>query len=228
MRAFPLAILLTWNVGRLYLGGGVESRLSEDHLEHVAKVVRDSGADLACLQETTGPDQVERLLKLLPGWSGKAWEDRFDRRAALLVKGEARWGRIESAVGRWWPTAEWAGLRAACVHLSPFDGDARLAQVDQLKAWSAERADRSIVLGDFNFAPTSLAYTNMTQRFTDATSNVAWTTVTRNKLDYVFLFPATGWDAKAQGVIGKRKPMMDHMPVVVTLDPAVDAPGRMR
>src|SRR5262245_18901626 len=83
----PLRVL-TWNVGKIYLGRQVDSRAADQDLRRIADVIRQENPQLVALQELRDESQLERLLRELgPGWTGHTSNHEVnDRRAAVIVR----------------------------------------------------------------------------------------------------------------------------------------------
>src|SRR5262245_41487423 len=62
----PLRVL-TWNVGKIYLGNHGDSRPADADLARIADVIREVSPDLVALQELRDGAQLERLLGHLQG-----------------------------------------------------------------------------------------------------------------------------------------------------------------
>src|SRR5262249_50964754 len=79
--------VLTWNVGKIYLGPDHDSRPTDADLAHVAGVIRELAPDVIALQELRDRPQLERLLAMLSGqYAGYVPDNEVnDRRVALLV-----------------------------------------------------------------------------------------------------------------------------------------------
>src|SRR5215510_552364 len=85
----PLRVL-TWNVGKIYLGKQVDSRAADQDLARIADVIRGSHARVVALQELRDAAQLNRLLRELgPGWVGHMSDREInDRRVAVIVRDE--------------------------------------------------------------------------------------------------------------------------------------------
>ncbi len=215
--------VLTWNVGRIYLGEDVESRLDERQLDHVAAVIREAGPEVACLQEVVDRAQAGRLAERLGGeYRFALYEDNYDRRAAMFVRGEARWTSLTVEGGPQFPAASFqdGAVSALCVHLSSFDQDRRRKQVGQVLEWAGRAPGTVLVAGDFNLLPQSLDYTRLAALLRDATESIRSSTLYGLKFDYVFYRGPDPWTAAATRLDGARKPPMDHDPIVAELSPA--------
>ncbi|MSP63686.1 MAG: hypothetical protein EXR72_25740, partial [Myxococcales bacterium] len=165
--ASPTLRLLSWNLGRVHLGGrvnrwlGLDSRASDRSLGHVARVILRADAEVVAVQELSSEAQLERLRALL----GRDWQAAAparpdcDRRVGLLARrGLApEFFPVASATGR---TAQAATLRigrerrfaVASLHLDAFDDAARARQAQELLSFAAASGEAAPVLaGDFNF-----------------------------------------------------------------------------
>lgn len=209
--------LLTWNIGQAYIGDLYDSRVSDKHLGHVANFVKTEAPDAFCAQEFVNQEQMKKLKALLPGYElYPAEEDPVitDRSSALFLKEEAKLTIIEMEGGKF-PAAVIRDGKAtiACVHLSGFNQERRRKQVQSVVDWGGKAAGVVFVMGDMNFSPTSLDYTNMTAAFTDASSGVGSTHAVGHQLDYIFARTKEKLSSKAKAVAGHRVGLMDHTPV---------------
>jgi endonuclease/exonuclease/phosphatase family metal-dependent hydrolase len=223
--------VLTWNIGRVYLGASIESRAAEEDLEHVASVIKEQGAQLVALQEIAHWKQVDQLLLLLgPEWSGRASDDNYDRHAAVLTRLAASFMPLETQDGR---TAQGAKLTIrgqrlvfASVHLDAFDAEKRLAQAqDMLVAIGAQDPGAMVMAGDFNsdaefFTADSqdqALYKLLTQEhvLVDAGVDQGPTALLGRRLDSVFYRGALFDWSDAEVIKGERRNRMDHDPLLV-------------
>jgi len=222
--------IMTWNIGQIYLQW--DSRAADNDLRHVARVIRDARPHLVALQELRDPQQLGRLVAALgPGWRGKIPEDRWDRRAALLVRLPAEFQGLPTSTGR---TAQGAvvtlpsgiEVAVASLHLDAFDSRRRLVQAQEIVSGLSRLQDRHMILaGDFNFDPAVAAhgstdqelYRFLTGELADAGRHSGSTSLISRRLDYVFFRSPAVKDVRALVLHDKRIRVMDHDPVVVEL-----------
>lgn len=160
--------VLTWNVGRLYLGrfGRGDSRLADEDLGRVAAAL-EASADVAALQELRlEGTQLDSLLEHLgPGWRGAVpatGNGHSDRRVAVLARArlDPRFAIVPIRTGR---AAAAALLPAApalpplaqarpaiavlAFHVDAFSAPLRSTQLDELSAWAVSRPEPIVLLG---------------------------------------------------------------------------------
>jgi endonuclease/exonuclease/phosphatase family metal-dependent hydrolase len=232
----PLRVL-SWNVGRIYLGRGNDSRADDADLARIAAVVREVDPDLVGLQELRERGQVDRLLALLRGdYIGyTADEEINDRRVAMLVRQRPgiEFSQIVTSSGRAAVVARLYGkprsLTFVAVHLDAFDPAVRRSQAEEIVDWAARSTDRDlIVAGDFNFDADFLLasepahpdvgiYRLLTAHFEDVAGGGKATTIVDRRLDYMF---ARGRLRRRSVRVleGKASRLMDHAPLVVEFE----------
>jgi endonuclease/exonuclease/phosphatase family metal-dependent hydrolase len=228
--------LMTWNIGKLYIRG--DSRAADNDLHYVAAVIRSVNPHVVALQEIRDPAQLNRLVAALgPGWRGRVPEDRWDRRAALVVRVHAHFHNLTTSVGR---TAQGAvielpdspPLSIASVHLDAFDAKRRQTQAEELVAGLQRLGqEEKILAGDFNFDPALAAqgsvdqdtYHFLTRALVDAAKSAGATTFVHWRLDYVFYHSERVKKVTSRVLRDRRINIMDHDPLVVELgySPAV-------
>lgn len=171
--AAPLRVL-TWNVGKIYLGGQHDSRAADADLARIANVIREVSPDLVALQELRDRAQLDRLMaELGDDYVGHVPEEEVhDRRAAALARvhrrgvragveaptadGEPQFSQIVTSTGRAAAVARVTigahRVTFVSVHLDAFDSQLRRIQAEEIVDWSRRAEDRDIILaGDFNF-----------------------------------------------------------------------------
>lgn len=235
--------LLTWNLGRLYLGTrlnrwlGLDTRAADGALGHVARVVAQSGVEAVAVQELRGAEQLERLRLHLEACTREAWDaaaperDRGDRRVGLLARRalapafaavKMRIGRAAQAAVLGADGARWT---VAAVHLDAFDDRARAAQVGELLEWARAEARPSLVLaGDLNLDPAHPAagaldgttWRAVTATLRDLGVGAGTTAFGGRRLDYVLAHP--GIAARVEVLRGRRVPLGDHDPLLAALE----------
>jgi endonuclease/exonuclease/phosphatase family metal-dependent hydrolase len=223
--------VLTWNIGRIYMVG--ESRAADRLLPHVAEVILRSDAQLVALQELRDCAQLGRLLELLlrdapPGacrWRGRLTEDAYDRRPALLFRGPCdffdlptRSGRI--AQGAFLPSWQ---LAVASLHIDAFSARRRRGQLEDItRALLSRRAASTMLVGDFNADPADPASAELVAQldasgYLDLAPSAGKTTLYGLRLDQVWLSEGALSGADSQVLVGCRRRMMDHDPLLVTV-----------
>jgi endonuclease/exonuclease/phosphatase family metal-dependent hydrolase len=222
--------VMTWNIGKLYIRG--DSRAADSDLRYIAAVIRSQNPHVVALQEIRDEAQLAQLVAALgPGWRGRVPEDRWDRRAALVVRLHAHFHPIATSTGRTVQAAvielpEGAAFAVVSVHLDAFDAKRRLVQAEEIVA-GAQRlaADDVLIAGDFNIDPSVAArgsidqdlYRFMTRHFVDSGFHAGATTFVHWRLDYVFYRSPRVKKASARVLRDRRINIMDHDPLVVEL-----------
>lgn len=222
--------IITWNIGLLPLRQ--DSSASDDELNYVATVIRSARPHVVALQELKNPTQLQRLITLLgPGWRGNMPIDRYDRRAAILVRLHAHFFNLPTSTGR---VAQGAVIRLpwddevvlGSVHLDAYDPRRRLLQAEEIMAGIQRIKKTNIILaGDFNFDASVAAqnstdqdlYRFLTRELVDATKGTGATTLISRRLDYIFYRSSRVKETTARVLRDKRRGIMDHDPVVIEL-----------
>jgi endonuclease/exonuclease/phosphatase family metal-dependent hydrolase len=232
----PLRVL-TWNVGKIYLGKQVDSRAADQDLWRIAEVIRQTQPRLIALQELRDGDQLQRLITQLgPGWVGHISEREInDRRAAVIVRAEEgiSFSQVVTSTGRSIAIARLpCGARQlsfASVHLDAFSPVLRRTQAEEILDWASRTGDRDIILaGDFNFDADFLTshepentdlgvYHLLTAHFEDAGHGGGGTTIYDRRLDYQF-FRGRLRPRSVHVVSDKTANLMDHLPVLVDFE----------
>jgi endonuclease/exonuclease/phosphatase family metal-dependent hydrolase len=232
----PLRVL-TWNVGKIYLGKQVDSRAADQDLWRIAEVIQQTQPRLVALQELRDGAQLDRLLAHLgDGWVGHMSEHEInDRRAAVIVREEpgVTFSQVVTSTGRSIAIARLpCGARQlsfASVHLDAFSPVLRRTQAEEILDWASRSADRDIILaGDFNFDADFLTshepenadlgvYHLLIAHFEDAGHGGGTTTIYDRRLDYQF-FRGRLRPRSVRIVSDKAANLMDHLPVLVDFE----------
>jgi endonuclease/exonuclease/phosphatase family metal-dependent hydrolase len=232
----PLRVL-TWNVGKIYLGHHNESRPDDDDLVRIAAVIREVKPDLVALQELRDRRQLERLVGLLgEPWAGHVSDEEVnDRRAAVLLRKHPGYAfsQLVTSTGRAVAIARVEigarPLTFISVHLDAFDARQRCAQAEEIVDWAGRAGDRDMILaGDFNFDADFLAsheplhsdlaaYHTITAHFEDTWRGGRGTTIVDRRLDYVFSRGRLR-HGNVRVLDDKAGGLMDHVPVVADFD----------
>jgi endonuclease/exonuclease/phosphatase family metal-dependent hydrolase len=235
--ARPLRVL-TWNVGKIYLGDKHDSRAADHDLARIAAVVREVDPDVVALQELRDRGQLDRLLALLDGKYAGHVPDReiHDRLVAALVRqrAQASFSDLVTSTGRAVVVARLLladnrPVNFVALHLDAFDPQLRCTQAEEILDWASRTSEPEIILaGDFNFDadflalsepehPDARVYRLLTARFHDAAAGGAATTIVDRRLDY--LFTRGGLRVRNVRVLdGRTGHLMDHAPVVGEFD----------
>jgi endonuclease/exonuclease/phosphatase family metal-dependent hydrolase len=226
--------VLSYNI---HVGRGMDGRLD---LERIARVIRESRADVAALQEvdvntrrTGNVDQAAELARLtgMHVYYGKAMDyDGGAYGVAILSRFELTETRTHPLgfEGRSEPrvAAEArfrlgdAGPRVAffCTHLEHQSEPLRLRQVAALQQATADPgADMVILAGDINAQPGSEPMRVLLERWTDATARPGDPTfpapAPRIRIDYVLFLPSKHFRLIESQVLDEPV-ASDHRPVL--------------
>ena len=240
--------LVSWNVGRYYLGARVhrllrlDSRASSRALRHVARVIRDASAEVVALQELVDGAQAAELASLLGAdWCADVAVGGCDRHAALVVRRALapEFSAVDTAGGRRMATAlvtrGRARWRVASLHFDAFDDDARAAQAHAFLAWARAQGEEALVAaGDLNLDPLhpsarardAATYRALTAELVDLGAGAGATALAGRRVDYVLgRFGVVGRVAVWRG---RRVRLGDHDPVVAEVRLAEAALGHLR
>lgn len=228
--------VLTYN---LHHAEGVDGRVD---LERIAKVIRDSRADLVALQEidvnterTGRVDQAAEYLRLtgLHGQFGKAIDFQGGAYGQMIL---SRWPLTDFTVHRLPNPAKREQRIAVSARIAPpglpefrfigthldatgDDGD-RWLQAGRLQDLFANDLVPSIMAGDFNARPESRVMTRMLSLWADASVANPMPTIPAEKpdarIDFVLVKPPGAWRVKHSEVLPEAV-ASDHRPVLVEL-----------
>ena len=222
--------IVTWNVGT-----GLENPgLPEEHLQHVADVLKEIDADLVFLQEVLSKDLGNRLVERL----GEEWSSEgFAGALSLAQRGRLRSFHIEDgfrlrSIGIRYRSEEGERIAAVGIHAPAFSAEKRnLAIGKATEALLERRESKKILAGDLNLEvaqgkrgdllsnndPLDVeTYNFVAERLRDLGLNGGPTAEPDRRLDYIFC--SEEWNVIAAGVLkGRRAPGMDHDPFVADL-----------
>jgi endonuclease/exonuclease/phosphatase family metal-dependent hydrolase len=232
----PLRVM-TYN---LHHGEGVDGKVD---LERIARVIRESKADLVALQEvdvktqrTGRVDQAAEYIRLtgLFGQFGKAIDFQGGAYGGMLL---SRWPMEDFTVdllpnpaNREQRIAISARVRVprlgefrfVGVHLDASRGDDdRWLQVARLQELFGGSKDPVLLAGDFNDRPGSRVMQRMLADLEDASAGNPLPTIPAEKpegrIDYVLLRPRGWWHQGRQSQVLEEPVASDHRPVLVEL-----------
>lgn len=223
----------------LHHGEGVDGRLD---LERIARVIRDSRADLVALQEidvntqrTGRVDQAAEYVRLtgLHGQFGKAIDFQGGAYGQMLL---SRWPLEDFAVHLLPNPSQREQRIAVSARISPpdlpsfrfigthldhvsDDGD-RWLQAGRLQDLFANDLLPAIMAGDFNARPESRVMTRMLSLWADASAGNPMPTIPAEKpdarIDFVLVRPPGAWRVKHSEVLAEAV-ASDHRPLLVEL-----------
>lgn len=227
--------VLSYNI---HHGEGVDGKLD---LERIARVIRDTGADLVALQEvdqnarrTGGRDQAREFEQLtgLKAYFGKAMDFEGGAYGQVLL---SRWGlrgfevhRLPNPSGRE-PRIAISGsvrppggpeFRFAGTHLDHVTDDRdRWEQAGKLLEVFGGN-EPTVLIGDFNSRPESRVMQRMLAAWEDAARTKPEPTIPaeapKARIDYVLLRPAGFWTVRDVRVWPEAE-ASDHRPVLAEL-----------
>lgn len=171
--------LLSWNIGNADLE--TETRAHSEDLPSVAQVILDNDVDAVALQELTGKDQLNLLLRYLKNrYRGYVCSSgNSDRVEAVLVKDQAarnkehdvRFNDVSggdrfAAVATFRLHENLPHIVLVSAHTDAFKASRRRTFTENVVDWARGRAGKHIVFiaGDFNF---EVSTRNRTNFFTD-------------------------------------------------------------
>lgn len=243
----PMLKLLTWNIGRVHLGGRInrifrhDSRAHDGALDHVARTIRETEAHVVALQELASRSQMEQLLERLgPEWSGCMGPDAGgDRAVAVLAwaqAGAAQLATVALGGGRNAEVVQGPGWLAMGVHFDAFRPRVRKQQAEGLVRFLESRDESVlIVAGDLNIdlryplhaTPSDRRFMRaLTRTFRDLGRGKGYTVMGRRRLDYVLVRGSGTADLKV--LRRRRVPLGDHDPllarIALTTEPALAQP----
>lgn len=230
--------LMTWNIG--YGDLETETRARVADLPAIAQVILNHDPDAVALQELTGKDQLNLLLKHLKhryrgsvSSAGKA-----DRVAAVLVKDRyAKFNDI--AAGDRFAAAVTFHLQSklpeivfVSAHADAFNASRRRAFSADVVDWTRGRGkdELAFVAGDFNLEVSvrnrsnlftndakhdSESYGYLLKYFRDLGREAGETSINDRRIDYVFGPPESVTLRRAEVLRGTAIGRMDHWPLLV-------------
>ena len=234
----PHLKLLTWNIGYAELED--DSRAHTKDLRAVADTILSNDPDAVALQELTGADQLNTLLKFLRnqyrGAVARAGDS--DRVDAVLVK--ARDARFEDfmadkryAVAATFHTqAQASQIVFVSAHADAFKAERRRVFTGDVVDWARTRPGAPLVFigGDFNFEMAakdeshlytdnvkndSEAYSYALKYFRDLAHDAGDTAVDDRRIDYIFGPRETVALRRAEVLRDAAVGRMDHWPVLI-------------
>lgn len=233
----PRMRLMTWNIG--YADLEHDSRAQNSDMQAVAETILKHDPDAVALQELTGQEQLDILLKHLGGRyrGGVGKMGRIDRVEAVLVKNSAAFEDIPS--GDRYALAATFHFRngvpdivLVSAHADTFSAARRRAYIGDIVEWATARPNNAIVFiaGDFNFEVTSKgesslysdnikhdseAYSHLLKHFRDLGRDAGDTAAGERRIDYIFGMPEVALLRRAEVVKGAAVGRMDHFPLLV-------------
>ena len=226
--------LVTWNVGSSTKDAGV--RLRDEHIDHVAEVLRGIDADLVVLQELRDRGQLQQLLLQLPaGARAHHTRGRDGRPVSILAwRGSLTRHRLPGGLAVRYQSAVFGSIIVVGVHADPFSAKARnalLGRVVQVLEADFEGQPR-LLAGDLNldldigkrrdlFSDNEYrdveTYNYISERFEDVGHAGGATAEPDRRLDYIFVDPWFFEVQRAGPWKQQRAGDMDHDPLIADL-----------
>lgn len=230
--------LMTWNIGYAELED--DTRAHTKDFPAIAEVILKADPDAVALQELTGREQLNVLLRLLQGrYRGEvAQQGRNDRFEAVLVKdAEAvfvpvRIGSLYAMGASFKPHADGRRFVIVSAHADAFNAARRRRYTEGLMDWAQSHIQSSevFIAGDFNFElnarnETNLytdnvkhdseSYSHVLRNFRDLGREAGDTAINDRRIDYVFGPTRFERARRAEVLRNAAVGRMDHWPLVV-------------
>ena len=225
--------LLTWNIGYAELED--DTRAHTKDLPAVADVILKADPDAVALQELTGKDQLNALLKLLKNrYRGEVAEQgQGDRFEAVLVK-DSRAAFTPVAIGQRYalgasfrPRSDGPEVIILSAHADAFNAARRRRYTEGLMDWAGAQSTEVFLAGDFNFElkaanETNLytdnvkhdseSYNHILRTFHDLGRDAGDTAINDRRIDYIFGPSRVARPKRAEVLRDAAVGRMDHWP----------------
>jgi endonuclease/exonuclease/phosphatase family metal-dependent hydrolase len=230
--------VLTWNIGYAELED--DTRAHTKDLPAVAEVILKADPDAVALQELTGREQLNVLLRLLQNrYRGDvAQQGQNDRFEAVLVKDTravftpVQIGRLYALGASFRPHADGPQVVVVSAHADAFNAARRRRYTEGLMDWAQAHMQSAevFIAGDFNFElkaanETNLytdnvkhdseSYSHILRSFRDLGREAGDTAINDRRIDYIFgptrIHRAKRAEVWRNAAVGR----MDHWPLVV-------------
>ena len=230
--------LLTWNIGYAELED--DTRAHTKDFPAIAEVILRADPDAVALQELTGREQLNVLLKLLKGrYRGEvAQQGPSDRFEAVLVKDtQAVFTPVASGTryaqaASFRPHADGPQVILLSAHADAFNAARRRRYTEGLMDWAQAHMQSTEVFlaGDFNFElkaanETNLytdnvkhdseSYSHILRSFHDLGREAGDTAINDRRIDYIFGPARVERANRAEVLRDAAVGRMDHWPLVV-------------
>ena len=230
--------LLTWNIGYAELED--DTRAHTKDLPAVAEVILKANPDAVALQELTGREQLNVLLRLLQGrYRGEvAQQGQSDRFEAVLVKDNqsvftpVRLGSLYALAASFKPHADGPQLVVVSAHADAFNAARRRRYTEGLLDWAQPHMQSSevFIAGDFNFELSAVnetnlytdnvkhdseSYSHILRSFRDLGREAGDTAINDRRIDYIFGPARVERANRAEVLRDAAVGRMDHWPLVV-------------
>ncbi|HEU4509568.1 MAG TPA: endonuclease/exonuclease/phosphatase family protein [Pyrinomonadaceae bacterium] len=230
--------LMTWNIGYAELED--DTRAHTKDLPAVAEVILKSDPDAVALQELTGREQLNVLLRLLQNrYRGDvAQQGQSDRYEAVLVKDSealfaaVRIGSLYAMGASFKPHADGPQVVVVSAHADAFNAARRRRYTEGLMDWaqSHTQASEVFIAGDFNFELSAVnetnlytdnvkhdseSYSHILRSFRDLGREAGDTAINDRRIDYIFGPTRVQRAKRAEVLRNAAVGRMDHWPLVV-------------
>ncbi len=233
--------LLTWNIGYAELED--DTRAHTEDFPAIAEVILNADPDAVALQELTGREQLNVLLRLLHGrYHGEvAQQGKSDRFEAVLVKDtEAMFtplplGSSYALAAFFTPRDHDSQVVLISAHADAFNAARRRSYTEGLIDWieANTQSETVFVAGDFNFElkaanETNLytdnvkhdseSYSHILRTFRDLGKEAGDTAINDRRIDYIFGAAPVARAKRAEVLRHAAVGRMDHWPLVVEIN----------
>jgi endonuclease/exonuclease/phosphatase family metal-dependent hydrolase len=230
--------LMTWNIGYAELED--DTRAHTKDLPAVAEVILKANPDAVALQELTGREQLNVLLRLLQGrYRGEvAQQGQTDRFEAVLVKDSqsvftpVRIGSLYALAASFKPHADGPQLVVVSAHADAFNAARRRRYTEGLMDWAQSHMQSSevFIAGDFNFELSAVnetnlytdnvkhdseSYSHILRSFRDLGRDAGDTAINDRRIDYIFGPTRVERAKRAEVLRDAAVGRMDHWPLIV-------------
>jgi len=228
--------LMTWNIGYAELED--DTRAHTKDLPAVAEVILKADPDAVALQELTGREQLNVLLRLLQGrYRGEvAQQGRSDRFEAVLVKDTraaftpVRIGTLYALGASFKPHGDAPQVIIVSAHADAFNAARRRRYTEGLMDWAQAQSTEVFLAGDFNFELNAVnetnlytdnvkhdseSYSHILRSFRDLGREAGDTAINDRRIDYIFGPSRVERAKRAEVLRDAAVGRMDHWPLVV-------------
>jgi endonuclease/exonuclease/phosphatase family metal-dependent hydrolase len=234
----PSVRLMTWNIGYAELED--DTRAHTKDLPAVAEVIVKANPDAVALQELTGKEQLNVLLRLLQGrYLGEvAQQGQTDRFEAVLVKDSGasftpvRIGTLYALAALFRPHADGPQVVVVSAHADAFNAARRRRYTEGLMDWAQSHMPSSevFIAGDFNFELSAVnetnlytdnvkhdseSYSHILRSFRDLGREAGDTAINDRRIDYIFGPMRVERARRAEVLRHAAVGRMDHWPLVI-------------
>ena len=230
--------LMTWNIGYAELED--DTRAHTKDFPAVAEVILKTDPDAVALQELTGKEQLNVLLRLLQGrYRGEvAQQGQNDRFEAMLVKDTqavftpVRIGSLYALAASFKPHGDGPQVVMVSAHADAFNAARRRRYTEGVVDWAQShlQSGQVFIAGDFNFELSAVnetnlytdnvkhdseSYSHILRSFRDLGRDAGDTAINDRRIDYIFGPTRVARARRAEVLRNAAVGRMDHWPLVV-------------